>query len=296
MELPAVRGVYKINYNLAHLTWFKAGGEADFFFKPADVEDLKDFLVANAKGNKLPVTVIGAGSNIIIRDGGIEGVVVKLGQGFNDIVVNKDGNIEVGAGCLNFNLAKFAEKSSIKDFEFLIGIPGTVGGGIAMNAGSYGSEYKDLVVEVHALDDLGNSYKFTNAEIGFGYRHNNLPSNLIFTKAIMQGQLGDQNLISQKMNKISQEREKTQPVKEKTGGSTFANPEGHKAWQLIDQAGLRGKKIGDAGISQMHCNFMINHGSANARDMEDLGELIRSKVKAETGIDLKWEIKRVGRK
>lgn len=296
MELPKIRGIYKINYNLAHLTWFKIGGAADVFFKPADVQDLQDFLQANSKDTKLPVSIIGAGSNIIIRDGGIEGVVVKLGQGFTDITLNSDGHIEAGAGCLNFNLAKFAEKTGIQCLEFLIGIPGTVGGGIAMNAGSYGSEYKDLVISVHALDHMGNSYQFNNQEIGFGYRHNSLPHNLIFTKVVMKAEKGDPAAITQKMQEISRQRETTQPVKEKTGGSTFANPDGYKAWQLIDQVGLRGQRIGDAGISELHCNFMINYGSATAKDMEDLGDLARNKVKNETGIDLNWEIKRIGRR
>lgn len=288
-----IRGTCKLNYNLAHLLWFKVGGEADILFKPQDVEDLSAFLKQNA--DKLPVTILGAGSNIIVRDKGIEGAVVKLGRGFTDIEVLPDDTLSVGAGCLNFNLAKFAQVNSFTGFEFLVGIPGTIGGGVAMNAGAYGNEFKDIVISVQAVDLQGNVHNIESEEIGFAYRHNSLPEGLIFTKVIFKTKLGSATDIKARMDEINKNRAATQPITEKTGGSTFANPPGHKAWELIDAAGLRGKKIGDASISSKHCNFMINNGGATANDMEELGEFVRDKVKKHSGVELQWEIKRIGR-
>ena len=293
MKLPIVRGKYKENYNLAHLTWFKVGGAADVLYKPVDEDDIANFLKQNA--GKLPVTIIGAGSNIIIRDRGIEGVVIKLGNGFTEIEILPQGDLLVGAACLNFNLAKFAQANGIKGFEFLVGIPGTVGGGVAMNAGSYGSEFKDIVKSVYALDKMGTQMQIPLEDIGFDYRKNSLPTNLIYTKVVFRADRGDPSEIKLKMQDINEKRAATQPVTEKTSGSTFANPEGKNAWELIDNAGLRGMKIGDAVISEKHCNFMINQGSANAYDMEQLGEFVKNKVKDHSGIELKWEIKRIGR-
>ncbi len=293
MNLPKVRGKYKFDYNIAHLTWFKVGGNADILFKPEDSEDLASFL--KEKDSNLEVMVLGAGSNIIIRDGGIEGVVIKLGRAFTEIEEQPDGNLAVGAGCLNYNLAKFAATKSIEGFEFLVGIPGTIGGGVAMNAGAYGSEFKDLVISVEAIDREGNHKNFSCEEIGFSYRKNALPKDLIFTKVIFKSKSGSSDQIQLKMDGINQKRSETQPITEKTGGSTFANPDGHKAWKLIDEAGLRGYAVGGASMSQKHCNFMINDGNANASDMENLGELVRKRVKENSGIELNWEIKRVGR-
>lgn len=293
VDFSSIRGKIRENYNLSHLTWFKVGGEADIFFNPKDIDDLVAFLKI-LDGN-VPVTILGAGSNIMIRDGGVEGAVIKLGQGFADITFDKKRNIVVGAGCLNFNLAKFAEASSIEGLEFLVGIPGTIGGGIAMNAGAYEREFKDVIISVQAVDFFGNRFEFINEDIGFSYRNNSLPDNLIFVTATIAAPVGYGYDITKKMKQISAKREETQPIREKTGGSTFANPEGYKAWQLIDQVGLRGKRIGEAGISEKHCNFMINHSNATAKDMEDLGEFVRSKVKEKTDIDLHWEIKRIGR-
>ncbi len=293
MKLPIVRGKYKENYKLAHLTWFKVGGAADILYKPVDEDDIANFLKQN--GGKLPVTVIGAGSNIIIRDGGVEGVVIKLGSGFTEIEILPEGDLLVGAACLNFNLAKFTQANGIKGFEFLVGIPGTVGGGVAMNAGSYGSEFKDIVKSVYALDKTGAQMQIPLKDIGFDYRKNSLPTNLIYTRVVFRADRGDPNEIKLKMQDISKKRAETQPITEKTSGSTFANPEGKRAWELIDQAGLRGMRIGDAVISEKHCNFMINQGNANASDMEQLGEFVKNKVKDHSGIELKWEIKRIGR-
>ena len=293
MNLPKVRGKYKFDYNIAHLTWFKVGGNADILFKPEDSEDLAYFL--KEKDSNLEVMVLGAGSNIIIRDGGVQGVVVKLGRSFTRIEELSDGNLAVGTGCLNYNLAKFAATKSIQGFEFLVGIPGTIGGGVAMNAGAYGSEFKNLVISVETIDKDGNYKNFSCEEMGFSYRKNALPKGLIFTKVIFKNKAGNSDQIQSKMDEINQKRSETQPITEKTGGSTFANPDGHKAWELIDDAELRGYAIGGASMSQKHCNFMINDGTASASNMEDLGEFVRKRVKEVSGIELNWEIKRVGR-
>ncbi len=293
MTLPKVRGKYKFDYNIAHLTWFKVGGNTDILFKPEDIEDLSYFL--KEKDNNLAVMVLGAGSNIIIRDGGFDGAVIKLGRLFTEIERMKDGSLAVGTGCLNYNLAKFAAKESIKGFEFLVGIPGTIGGGVAMNAGAFGSEFKDLVMYVEALDEFGNYKQFSSEEIGFSYRKNTLPKGLIYTRVVFRVEAGKIEDIKSKMDEINKSRSTSQPITEKTGGSTFANPEGYKAWELIDKSGLRGFKIGGASMSDKHCNFMINDGTASAADMENLGEFVREKVKKNSGIELQWEIKRVGR-
>ncbi|WP_341790589.1 UDP-N-acetylmuramate dehydrogenase [Rickettsia endosymbiont of Polydrusus tereticollis] len=312
MKLPKIRGEYRRDYNLKHLTWFKVGGNAEIFFKPADTDDLVSFLQQN--NQELPVTILGAGSNIIIRDGGIEGCVIKLGQNFTNIELTKDNRLAVGSGCLNYNLAKFCQANSISGFEFLVGIPGTIGGGVAMNAGSYNSEFKDIIVEIETVDFSGKTLIFSNEGVGFKYRSNNLPSNLIITKAIFKTKAGSEEDITQRMNEINDARSQTQPIKERTGGSTFANPTGKqinnvipgsspgmttqhfmKAWQLIDKAGLRGYRIGDASISELHCNFMINHGNATAKELEDLGNFVQQKVFEDSGVKLEWEIKRIGR-
>ena len=294
MNFQGIRGVLKQNYNLKHLTWLKVGGDADIFFKPEDIEDLKIFLKEN--NNRFPITVIGAGSNLIIRDKGVEGVVIKLGRNFTDIQFVDNNLIVAGAGCLNSSLAKFCLVNSITGFEFLIGIPGTVGGGVAMNAGSYGCEFKDIVASVEVLDTEGNLIIIPLDRIGFSYRTNSLPKDLIFTRVFFQAKnKEDTNKIKQKMDEISAIRSSSQPVSEKTGGSTFANPKGFKAWELIDKAGLRSARVGGACMSEMHCNFMINDNNATATDMENLGELIRQKVKENSSIELQWEIKRIGK-
>ncbi len=294
MNFQGIRGVFKQNYNLKHLTWLKVGGDADIFFKPEDIEDLKTFLKEN--NNRFPITVIGAGSNLIIRDKGVEGIVIKLGRNFTDIQFIDNNLIVAGAGCLNSNLSKFCLVNSITGFEFLIGIPGTVGGGVAMNAGSYGREFKDIVASVEVLDTEGNLIIIPVDRIGFSYRTNSLPKDLIFTRVFFQAEnKEDPNKIKQKMDEISAIRSSSQPVSEKTGGSTFANPEGFKAWELIDKAGLRGVRVGGACMSEMHCNFMINDNNATATDMENLGELVKQKVKENSGIELQWEIKRIGK-
>lgn len=293
MNLPAVKGEYRNNYPLKHLTWFKVGGEAEVFFKPANPADLANFLLT--KPQNVAVTILGAGSNIIIRDKGVDGVVIKLGQNFTDIELMPDNKVAVGSACLNFNLAKFCQEHSISGCEFLIGIPGTVGGGVVMNAGSYNSEFKDIILSVEALTSKGEFLIITNEEIGFKYRGTNLPNDLIIIKAIIQVQIGNKEEIIHKMNVITNNRQASQPIKERTGGSTFANPTNCKAWELIDQAGMRGYQMGGASVSQLHCNFLINHGNASAHDLESLGELVRDKVMQNSGISLQWEIKRIGK-
>ncbi|MFP3018070.1 MAG: UDP-N-acetylmuramate dehydrogenase [Candidatus Tisiphia sp.] len=300
MELPKTVGEYRNNYNLSHLTWFKVGGPAEVLFKPLDVQDLANFVSQNQQ--QRPITVLGAGSNIIIRDGGIDGVVVKLGQNFTNIELKNDNevysnqkSISVGSGCLNYNLAKFCQMHAITGFEFLVGIPGTIGGGVVMNAGAYGSEFKDIIIAIEAIDSRGNFILIPNEEIGFKYRGNNLPKDLIITKAIFKATIGEREMILAKMDEINKNRLATQPIKERTSGSTFANPENHKAWQLIDKAGMRGYRIGGSSMSQLHCNFMINHGNSSARDLEDLGDLVKKNVFEDSGISLEWEIKRIGK-
>lgn len=293
MKLPQIAGEYKNNYPLKHLTWFKVGGAAEVFFKPLDIDDLTSFLLQNQQN--IPTTILGAGSNMIIRDGGVDGVVIKLGRNFTNIELLPDNKIAVGSTCLNFNLAKFCQEHSIAGFEFLVGIPGTIGGGVAMNAGAYNSEFKDILLEVEAINSKGEIANIPNEEIGFRYRGNNLPKDLIITKAVFKVVTGNKELITAKMNEINNARQTTQPITERTGGSTFANPVGHKAWKLIDEAGMRGYKVGDASISELHCNFMINHGNATALDLENLGELVRKKVLETRGIELHWEIKRIGK-
>lgn len=293
MNLPIVKGEYRKDYNLKHLTWFKVGGNAEIFFKPLDSEDLANFLVQNQQ--KLPINIFGAGSNIIIRDGGIEGVTIKLGQNFSNIDFTDDNYLIVGSSCLNFSLAKFCQVNAISGFEFLVGIPGTIGGGVAMNAGAYGSEFKDILVRIETIDFAGNFRTFTNEEIGFKYRGNNLPKDLIILKAVFKVTKSNSEDILVRMNEINAARSQTQPIKERTGGSTFANPKRFKSWQLIDKAGLRGYRIGDASISELHCNFMINNGNATAKELEDLGNFVQQEVFEDSGIKLNWEIKRIGK-
>lgn len=291
--LLGIKGEYKIGYALSHLTWFKVGGPAELLFKPSNAEDLS-CLIKNNLG-KMPITVIGAGSNLIIRDGGIDGIVVKLGKNFTDIQILDQNQIAVGAGCLNFNLAQFCKANFIKNFEFLVGIPGTVGGGIVMNAGSYDSEFKDITLFVEGISSSGELLTISSADIGFGYRKSSLPDGFIVTKVIFKAEQGDSQKIAELMAEISQKRSSTQPIKERTSGSTFVNPENVKAWQLIDKAGLRGYKIGDAQTSKLHCNFIINLGNATASELESLGEYIRSKVSEQSKIMLEWEIKMIGK-
>ena len=287
-----VTGQIKENYNLSHQTWFKVGGAAQIFFKPDDILDLKSLLEQN--DCELPITVLGAGSNTIIRDGGIDGVTLKLGRNFTNIEM-QGNKIKVGASCLNSNLAKFCLNNSIKGFEFLVGIPGTIGGGVVMNAGAYGAEFKDILSSLEIVTHAGEILDIAVSDVEFGYRSTNLPKDYIITSATFKASSGDAKDIKLLMDEINLKRATTQPITEKTGGSTFANPAGLKAWELIDKAGLRGYRVGGARMSELHCNFMINNGTACAQDLEQLGEFVRSQVFKNCGVTLEWEIKRIGK-
>jgi UDP-N-acetylmuramate dehydrogenase len=291
-RLPPVRGRIAENAPLAALTWFRVGGPAEVLFRPADAQDLASFIAA--KPADVPVTAIGVASNLLVRDGGIPGVVLRLGRGFADIAA--DGtDIVAGAGALDLNVALTAREAGIAGLEFLSGIPGTVGGGLRMNAGAYGGEFKDVVVEAQAVDPAGALRPLTPAELGLSYRHCDLPEEWIFVGARYRGRAGDKATIAKRMAEIQAAREASQPIRARTGGSTFANPPGHKAWELIDRAGCRGLLRGGAQVSDKHANFLINTGNATAADLEGLGEEVRRRVHAQFGVTLEWEIRRVGR-
>ncbi|MBL6785318.1 MAG: UDP-N-acetylmuramate dehydrogenase [Rickettsiales bacterium] len=282
------------NVKLADINWFRVGGVADYLYKAQNEADLIALLEVLPDG--FPLTVLGVGSNIIIKDGGLDGIVLRLGRGFALIEKINEDTIKVGAGALDLSVAKFAQMSAISGFEFLSGIPGTIGGAIKMNAGCYDSEVKDILQEATAYDLHGNKHVFTADELNFSYRKANTKiKNLIFTQAILRGKKGDAEIIAENIKHIQAKRADTQPIKSRTGGSTFKNPDNHKAWELIDKVGMRGFKIGGASISVKHCNFMINDGSATAKDLIELGEKVREKVYQELGVNLEWEIKIIGR-
>lgn len=292
-KLPKIRGSYRENYKLSNVTWFNVGGIADVLFKPKDAQDLSDF-IRNAPKD-IPYFVIGVGSNLLVRDGGIRGVVIRLGKEFAGISYEDDVLI-AGAGALDSNVSQYCKEHFLTGLEFLSGVPGVIGGALAMNAGAYGNEISDVLIKAEAIDQEGNIVELNNRDFGFKYRGNSLDKSLIFTKAYFKVKLGKQEEIEEKINQIQRQREESQPIRSKTGGSTFKNPAGKKAWELIDQAGCRGLRIGDAMISDKHCNFLINLGDANAADIEELGELVRKKVFKQCGIDLQWEIKIIGNK
>jgi UDP-N-acetylmuramate dehydrogenase len=289
--MPQLRGRLLPNEPLAPLTWFRVGGPAQVLFIPEDEADLAYFLGVLAP--EIAVTVIGLGSNLIVRDGGVPGVVVRLGRGFNDIAV-EDFCIRAGAAVPDVRVARAAQEAGIAGLAFLRGIPGAVGGALRMNGGAYGRETKDVLVSARAVDRRGHEHVLSAADMRYGYRHCGAPEDFIFTEATFQGVAGDAAAIAAEMDRITEAREATQPVKSRTGGSTFKNPPGRKAWQLIDAAGCRGLTVGGAQVSQLHCNFLINLGGATAADIETLGETVRSRVKEHCGVDLEWEIKRIG--
>jgi UDP-N-acetylmuramate dehydrogenase len=293
--LPPVRGSLTHEAPLKDLVWFRAGGAAEWLFRPADVEDLATFLAA--KPDDLRLTVIGVGSNLLVRDGGVPGVVVRLSAAFGKIETGgKTGGTRVraGAAALDGAVARAAADAGIAGLEFLRGVPGTIGGALKMNAGCYGREIKDIFVEATALDGRGNAIKLTPADMNFVYRKTQVRDELIFTEAVFQGVADDPARIRARMEELSANREASQPIKSKTGGSTFKNPPGHKAWALIDQAGCRGLRHGGAQVSEKHTNFLINTGAATAAELEALGEEVRRRVKEKSGVMLEWEIKRVG--
>ncbi len=292
-RLPEIRGSYREGADLSKINWFNVGGPAEVMFRPADVDDLAHFLTH--KPQDVVVTVLGVGSNLLVRDGGLDGVVIRLGRGFTDI--HCDGEyVHAGAGALGFNVAVLCRDYGLSGMEFLSGIPGTIGGALAMNAGAYGSDVATILVAAHAVDEAGNKLVLKPEDIGYVYRGNTLPEGIIFTKAIFRGMLASPEKIGAKMHEINEKREATQPVRSRTSGSTFTNPPGAKAWELIDKAGCRGLVVGDAQVSEKHCNFLINRGTATAEDIEQLGEEVRRRVKEMSGIDLHWEIKRIGKK
>jgi len=289
--MPKLRGRLLPNQSLKELTWFRVGGPAQLLFMPEDEADLSYFL-ANLPAD-VAVTVIGLGSNLIVRDGGVPGAVIRLGRGFSDIAI-EGLKLRAGAAVPDVKVARAAQEAGIAGLSFMRGIPGAVGGALRMNGGAYGRETKDALIEAHAVDRQGRIHVLSNAEMHFGYRHCGAPDDYIFTQALYAGERGDPAAIANEMEKITEAREATQPVKSRTGGSTFKNPPDRKAWQLIDAAGCRELRIGDAQVSAMHCNFLINLGNASAADIESLGETVRQRVKKNCGVDLEWEIKRIG--
>lgn len=290
-KLPKVRGKLREGAQLSKVTWFQVGGPADVMFRPADEDDLITFL--KDKPAKMPVTVIGVGSNLLVRDGGIRGVVIRLGRPFTDVEV-KDGAVRAGAGALDLNVAQTAQMNGIAGLEFLSGIPGTIGGALRMNAGAYGTEIKDVLLSATAVDGQGNVHTVTPDEMDMTYRHCGLPEDWIFTSAILRASSGDPADIAKRMAEIQDARAGSQPIKSRTGGSTFANPAPDRAWEVIDAAGCRGLTIGGAQMSEQHCNFMINTGDATALDLEQLGDEVRKRVKEHSGVELRWEIRRIG--
>ncbi|MBX9696629.1 MAG: UDP-N-acetylmuramate dehydrogenase [Alphaproteobacteria bacterium] len=290
-RLPKVRGAYTAQADLAKQVWFRAGGPAEVLFKPADVDDLSFFL--KEKPRDVPINIIGVGSNLLIRDLGVPGVVIRLGKGFSNIAFH-NSSVDVGAAVLDRTLSLCACDESIEGLEFFSGIPGTIGGALRMNAGCYGTEIKDILEAAFALDSRGTLHQLTNEEMRFGYRECSIPQDWFFIGARFKARAGRKAIIAEKINKLMADREESQPVKSRTGGSTFANPPGMKAWELIDQAGCRGFVVGDAQVSEKHCNFLINRGNATANDLEKLGLEVQSRVLKTSGIDLKWEIKRMG--
>lgn len=290
-RLPRVRGSYTANAPLDKVTWFKVGGPAEVLFRPADEDDLKFFL--SARPFDIPITVIGVGSNILVRDGGVPGVVVRLGREFA-FIQKYDCFLKVGAGALDINVARVAEQNGLGGLEFLSGIPGTIGGGLRMNGGAYGMEFKDVFVSARAVDNHGVVHALAVDDMGFGYRKTIIQNDWLFVDAVLEGYPESKLKISRLMNKIKITRNRSQPVRMPTGGSTFANPTNAKAWELIDAAGCRGLVRGGAMVSEKHCNFMINTGKAAAEDLEGLGEEVRRRVFDKSGVALEWEIQRIG--
>jgi len=291
-KLPQTRGRLEANAPLADLTWFRVGGPAEVLFQPADEDDLGGFLKATPQ--EVPVYVIGVGSNLLVRDGGVPGVVIRLGRPFMDVVLEGENRLRAGTAALDVRVARFAADNSIDALTFLRGIPGTIGGALRMNGGAYGGETKDVLVEARGFNRKGELKVLSNADMNYTYRHCGAPEDLIFTSALLQGKPGHKDEILAAMDKITASREATQPIRSKTGGSTFKNPPNNKSWQLIDKAGMRGFSVGPAKVSEQHCNFLINEGGATAAQIEELGETIRARVKASSGIELDWEIKRIG--
>jgi UDP-N-acetylmuramate dehydrogenase len=290
--MPKLRGRLLPNQPLAELTWFRVGGPAQVLFTPSDEDDLAYFL--SSLPRELAVYVVGVGSNLIVRDGGMPGVVIRLSpRGFGETSATGDV-VSAGTAALDKRVAEVAAGANLTGLEFFFGIPGTIGGALRMNAGANGSETRDVLIEATGVDRDGNKHVFTNAEMKFAYRHSGIEASIIFTSARFRGGVAAPDVIRARMNEVKNHRETAQPIREKTGGSTFKNPPDQSAWKLIDAAGCRGLRVGGAQVSEMHCNFLINTGTATGHDIETLGETVRARVKANSGIELHWEIKRIG--
>ncbi|WP_439635289.1 UDP-N-acetylmuramate dehydrogenase [Oceanicaulis sp.] len=296
-RLPEVRGKLIENASLADITWLRVGGPAQVLFLPADAADLARFLAETPRD--IEVRVLGAGSNTLVRDGGLPGVTVKLTPAFGKVEALENNRIRAGAAALDKMVAKAAAKAGIAGLEFYVGVPGAIGGALRMNAGCYGTETKDVLVEAIALDRTGRRIVAPASELGYAYRHSDAPDDWIFIEAVFEGQPDNPEAVTERMTAITERRETTQPIREKTSGSTFKNPDpdtsgGRSAWQLVDAVGWRGKPIGGARFSEQHCNFLINDGTATASDLETLGETVRAAVKDQFGVELTWEVKRIG--
>ena len=292
-QMPDLRGRLQSEFAMAQISWFRTGGPAEVLFTPADEKDLSYFLAHLRKD--IPVTVVGLGSNLIVRDGGLRGVVIRLSaKGFGDIKIEPHERLRVGTAVPDIHAARAAAEAGIEGLAFYRGIPGSIGGALRMNGGAYETETKDILFEARAVDRRGTLHILSNADFAFSYRHTGAAQDLIFTQALFQGRPGDKAAILKQMDDIQAKREQTQPIKSRTGGSTFKNPLPEKSWQLIDRAGCRNLRVGGAHMSQLHCNFMINDNQATAFDLETLGEQVRARVHQTSGILLEWEIKRIG--
>ncbi len=290
--MPKLRGRLAANQEMAPLTWFRVGGPAQVMFTPADEDDLAYFLAKLP--DDIPVYPVGVGSNLIVRDGGVAGVIVRLSpRGFGEVIAEAD-TVRAGAIALDKRVAEVAAAANISGLEFLSGIPGSVGGALRMNAGANSDETKDVLVEARGVTRRGERRTFSNADMKFVYRNSGVEDGVIFTGALFRGRIAEPQVIRERMHAVQQHREAAQPIREKTGGSTFKNPPGQSAWKLIDAAGCRGLAVGGAQVSTMHCNFLINTGNASGHDIEALGETVRERVKASSGVELQWEIKRIG--
>jgi UDP-N-acetylmuramate dehydrogenase len=290
--LPSIRGKLKADAPLAPLVWFKSGGKAEILFEPADRDDLVDYL--KALDPDMPVMALGLGSNMIVRDGGVPGVTVRLGKAFSKIERLDDVTLKCGGGASGILVSSTARDAGIAGLEFLRGIPGTVGGFVRMNGGAYGREVRDILVSCTLVLKDGSVEEWPAEQLQYSYRHSELPEGAIVVEAVFRGIEGDPLIIGQEMDRIAQAREESQPLRSRTGGSTFKNPPGHKAWALVDAAGCRGLRQGDAQVSEKHCNFLLNLGNASSADIEELGEEVRRRVQAKTNITLEWEIQRIG--
>ncbi|MGI9520208.1 MAG: UDP-N-acetylmuramate dehydrogenase [Hyphomicrobiaceae bacterium] len=292
VAMPELRGTLAINASLSDITWFRVGGPAQVLFRPADEADLAYFM--ERCPGELPVQIIGLGSNMLVRDGGVPGITIRLGRGFANASIENERCVRAGAAMPDVKVARFAADAGVAGLAFYRGIPGAIGGAMRMNAGAHGSETKDVLIQARAVSPGGDVHVLSNKDMGFGYRHCSVPADWILTEALFQGRPGDPAEILKEMEAVADYRESHQPIRERTGGSTFKNPPGLSAWKLIDAAGCRGFRVGGAMVSLKHCNFLINDDNATAEDIETLGETVRARVKSHSGVQLQWEIARVG--